>query len=633
MSPFDTDRPAPMPEADFDFQGQDAAGWRISDAYLSEGLSEIYHCRLTLTSRVTPDRPAAMLGQPCVFVVHREGFERRICGIVQTVEDLGGDGVQYHLRLTVVPALWQLSQRSNYRVFQNVDAIEVVRQVLKDADLYQGEGARREQLVAGAYATREYCVQYGETDLDFVMRLLAEEGVAFYFTHEGDTETLVLVDGGNTNAWRELPTIDGAQVVRMGHGPTAAVETISQFHPYHEMRPTHVVLRDYNFTVPRATQDMTRSHPRGTGPRTLYEYPGHYTLGDYDAGGTRTYRRHDGARRAQVRHEAIAAGETVFYGLSNVTGLQPGMTFTLAGHENAALDTRYLVVSVEHHAHAPDATVGGSCGAGDRYANNFTAIPQALPYRPPHRRRPRALGPQTATVMARPGSNDEICVDPHGRILVQFHWDRPELRSAQQKAMQSSCWVRVAQAWAGAQYGVMFIPRVGMEVVVSFIDGDPDRPLVTGCVYNGEHMPPHALPDAATQSVIKTSSSPGGQGYNELTFDDTAGRERIFMRAQHDHEVLVRHDQRESIGRDQSVHVSRDRTLTVDHNEVVVVKGDQRVAVHHHAFVQANDSLTLKVGNSKIELFPDRIVLSSPTIEVRGSKNVDIQGGVVDINK
>jgi type VI secretion system secreted protein VgrG len=624
---------SPLPEADFAYSGHGAEGFRVTDVYVNEALSEVYQCRVSLAAAMTPAQPQAMLGQPCAIEITRNGEHgRRVCGIVQSVEDVGSDGVAYHLRLTIVPALWTLSQRSNYRVFQDVTALEVVRLVLKDAGLYQGEGARREDVTAGAYAQREYCSQFGETDLEFVVRLLAEEGLCFYFLHAGEAETLVIADGATPAVWNELPTMDGLSVAVAGTNMALApVETIYQFQAVHELKPSGVTQRDYNFTAPRATPDVTRTHPRGATPRVLYEYPGHWTLGDYDPG-THAYRKHDGTRRTQVRSEALTMNALALHGLSNVTTLAPGMIFNIQGHDRADHDGSYLVIAVEHHAHAPDGGIGGHGAAGDRYSNNFTAVPVAVPFRPAYVARPRAPGPQTARVMPRPGTTEEISVDVHGRVLVQFHWDRPEQRAPTQKPKQSSCWIRVAQAWAGSRFGALFIPRVDMEVVVTYVDGDPDRPLITGCVYNADHMPPNTLPDDPTKSTIRTHSTPGGNGYNELTFKDAAGHEKIFMRAQHDHEVIVRNDESVAVGRDQSVHVNHDRTVTVERNEVVIVKNDQNTAIHHHGIIQANDSFTIQVGNSKIEVFPDRIVLTSPTIQVHGSTKVEIIGGLVDIN-
>jgi hypothetical protein len=264
--------------------------------------------------------------------------------------------------------------------------------------------------------------------------------------------------------------------------------------------------------------------------------------------------------------------------------------------------------------------------------------------------KPNVGGPQTATVMAEHGQNDEICVDRHGRILVRFHWERPELRTATQTSKNSSCWVRVAHSWAGAAWGSIFIPRVGMEVVVVFIEGDPDRPLVVGCVYNGENHTPYLLPDEKTKSTIKTSSTPGGDGFNELRFEDLKNEEQIYMHAQKDMDVMVRHDSTFTVGNDRThtiqghehLTVRKDRVTSITRNDSLDIEGNRTVGVHGGVglsvgvdavySLKADAKIVLTCGESVIEMLPDRITVGSTTVNVVGTRVVNINGTLVKIN-
>ena len=547
----------PAPEAAFGFSSSALAGAEVHvvEARFHEALGDLYEAVVELC---TPDAAVdfeALLGARCAIDIARGPRTRRLCGVARRVERLDTWGSFRRARAVLVPAMWALTRRVDSRIYQNLDAIEVVKAVLSDAGLdAPTQETRRE------YPKREYCVQYRETDFAFIARLLEEEGVVLYFRHDGEAETAVLAD---SPSYALCPTLDRRAVpFAPPQSEKAPVEVVSRLDLARELRSTGFTGRDYDFTRPLATLDMTRAHPRGDqGERARYEYPARFTPGPYDEG-SHTYGAHDGGRRVEVRQGEEQAAERVAEGVGNVTGFMPGRVFQLVGHEHADLDQRYLLTHVTHHLRAPEellteADPSRRAEGVDRYRNEFRCVPASVAYVPPRRTpRPMVLAAQTAVVTG--DGEEEIHVDAHGRIKVQFHWDRKGQHDG-----HSSCWVRVQQNWAGAGWGFMFIPRVGMEVVVTFLEGDPDRPLVTGCVYNGVNHPPYELPEKRTVSTIKSVSSPGGHGFNELRFEDQTGAEEIFLHAQRDLNEIVNHD----------------HTLTVWNDQHIVIKGHQYVTV------------------------------------------------------
>ncbi len=620
-----------------------------------EALSELYECAVIVAAPLSLS-PEGLVTQPASLDLTREGLTRHVKGVVRRVEDIGTAGRYRFVRVFVVPSLWLLSQRMDSRIFQEKKTVEIVQQVLRDAGIYQGAQL---SIDGGLYspAPREYCVQHHETDLAFVRRLLEDEGVPFYFRHDGDGgETLVLCD--DAHAYRPVPTVDGGPVQVMDEAMgTASSETLHWFDLRREAQTTKVTLRDYDFTRPRAKQDMTAT--QGEGVRAVYEYPARSTITNYSEGG-HVYTTHNTARLAKVRLEEQLTREWSGRGEGNVTGVMPGVTVQVSGHAHADFDRRYLVTAAEHVGHAWSATaedvslgpkvmqmlqmlnaelVDVSSGADrvpERYRNralfNRTeGTASSVPFRPARvTPRPVVEGPQTARVVGPAG--EEIHTDFYGRIKVQFHWDR-----VGQEDDRSSCWIRVAQNWAGAGWGFVFVPRIGMEVLVTFLEGDPDRPLVTGCVYNGENHPPYELPREKTKSTIKTSSSPTSGGYNELRFEDLRGQEQVYLQAERNHDVLVKRDQSITVGNDRTktvtgnefVSVRKNRTstvtqndkLTVTQNHEIEVQGDTgfTIDVDHTYRLEAADRIILKCGESTLVMTPQGVWINGPVVKLNCS--------------
>ncbi len=558
---------AALPEASMRFESAGASDgdWQVRAFTAVEGLSTVYECVVDLAHESLTANPDALLGAPAVLRVSRDALTRRFAGLVRRVEHRGTSATHRLAKVYVVPALWALSQRSDTRIFQDKTAVEVVEAVLREAGLYAG---RLDVQVHRALAAREYCVQHRETDLDFVTRLLAEEGVAFHFRHDDDGETLVLSDGAH--AWRALPTMDGGAVPVAGaETATLHVEAVRHLAWERSLRPSAVTVRDFDFTRPDLR--IERSAPRRRDPaRPLYEPGPEVTLGGYQ---TPAYADDDAHDQATLRLEAARCDGAVGAGQGAVTGMIPGALFQLSVAGSHVPEQRYVITRVEHEGVAPEEILQGTHEdrpSVDRYKNRFWCAPAEVPWRPARSvPRPVIAGIQTAIVVGPPG--EEIYTDEHGRIRVQFHWDRLGARDA-----HSTCWLRVVQGpWSGGGWGFQFIPRVGMEVAVTFLDGDPDRPVVTGALYNGLSRPPYALPAERTRSGIRTSSTPGGGGSNELRFEDLAGSEEVYLHAQREHTVEVGRDESVTVQRDQRVSVLRDQVTRVQGAREVVVEGAQ----------------------------------------------------------
>ena len=597
-----------------------------------EELSRLFSFELYLAASSATLDLASPVGRAGVLTIDSSGGERSVHGMVRCFEqqESGRDHTVY--RAVLVPRAWRLLQRQDCRIFQGKTVQQIVTTVLKPARVavdFRLKGASKPQ-------KREYCVQYRESDWAFVSRLLAEEGLYYFFEHAATNHTLVV---GNDS--QVYSTLSGATSVPF-HKPDAMVpgeEQVSGFQLGEELRPGKVTLDDYNFETP--STNIAAAHDAGADSELeLYDYPGMY---EATAAGRQLARR---------RLEEARAGQRRGRGQSNCPRLTAGHVFTLSGHDRKDFNGhKYVLTRVEHRVEKSGQDLeGGALDARCSYDNSFDCTPAKAPFRPPRLPRPLVRGPQTAVVVG--PSSEEIYTDKHGRVKVQFHWDRQG-----KKDDLSSCWVRVAQAWAGQGFGAMFLPRVGMEVVVDFLEGDPDRPLVTGCVYHAQNVPPLVLPGDKTKSVLRTSSSPGGKGFNEICLEDRAGAEEIFVHAQHDLREKVRHDMATTVDRCQSISVGSNRRRTVGNDELVKVSGDleeevkkgKKVTVGknleveikgaqsdkvHDKYeqqaksvkVEAADSIELKCGGTSIKLS------KSGNIEIKGSAFVTIQGRFIKLN-
>lgn len=608
------------------FPGEDLP---VDHVWMVEALNEPYHLRVDVAHRGEDADLRAHLGQSCTLQIARDdGPSRQVHGIVRRITE--GDLADGHpiAQLEVVPALFYLSLRRNSRIFQNESVPRILETVL-------GEGLRvygREVSLQleGRYPTREYCVQYQETDLDFVHRLMEEEGISYAFDHAADVEVMVLRD--RNGAFSELPS--GSLVEYHPHNlEVRGAEPIVSFIRAHRARTTSVVVRDWDWT--RGRDMVLEAESRGRGPderdRESYEHGRgrSLTISSYDQG-VRRYQAEDGTAQSATRREQHGWDAVVATAVSRVVSAAPGLTFELGGHPTVGLDGSYLITRVEHGSRGRSDLIETG-GSGDPYCNRFECIPVATPYRPIRRTpKPSIASIQTAVVTGPPG--EEIHVDEHGRIRIQFHWDRDGKNDD-----HSSCWVRVQQPWAGPGWGFWWVPRIGMEVVVHFVDGDPDRPLVTASVYNGANPTPYTLPDDKTKSTIKSETSLGGGGFNELRFEDKAGQEEIFTHAQmdyneviqNDHTTLVHHDQRNTVDNDQTQTIGANQTEVVHHDQRMTIDANRTVTVHGNFDETVDGTETRKTTGNVTETFDateTRDIGLNITEDIGGNETRDVTG-------
>jgi type VI secretion system secreted protein VgrG len=576
----------------------------------SEGVFDLAAVRLDLVAAATvPVDLHALIDTPATLTVHhRYAGIRHFSGVVAEVErgDAGPHRAAY--TMTLLPALHRLRFGSDCRIFQEMSVPDIVSQLLGEYGVTDVRWDTQQD-----HAPREYCVQYRETHLDFINRLLAEEGIWYHTVHGPEGQhTLRLSDVPDV-----CPPCPQQAMLEYNATSGGAVRGVycSRFSVRERVRSTAFTQRDYTFKNPPHTLEQVHAASDGNGSETyhLYDYPGRYKVDGVGRPFTRT------------RMEAHRVDASTVDGEANTPHLTAGHTVTLTDHPRADNNIKYRLLGVHHGGRQPQA-LGAEAGDGaTTYGCSFVGMPARLPYRPPDSVKPLVDGPQIATVVGPKG--EEIYTDEHGRVKVRFPWDRYAKGDE-----HSSCWIRVAQLWAGTRFGAMFLPRIGHEVVVEFLDGDPDQPLITGRVYNAANRTPYPLPAKKTVSTIKSRSHKSA-GANELRFDDATGDEEIFLHAQKDLETRVLNDAREVIGRDRHKMVERDayENITGDSHRLVEgdshgqVKGDRHETTDGATLEEVGSSASLKAGTT--------IVLeagSQITLKVGGSF-ISIHGGGVDI--
>lgn len=584
---------------------------------LREAISTLYHCRLELISSELAVDFKAILGKPVLLTIAPAGGSKRyLHGIITRFAQRPPEGGYARYEADLRPSLWVLGQRRNSRIFQE-QAVPAIAETL----IGEGQIKALENKVQGKHPVRGYCVQYGESDLDFVSRLLEEEGIRYYFRHTPeDGHVLVLADGSEHPP---CPGVDGAEY-NPSQKQAAGKEALHGFQREQHLLTARYVVGDFNFVDPKTdlTAESTATLPQTLPPGTFehFEYP----AGQVKQGAETEGKMAFGEELAALRADAARAAAFAFSGESDIAGLVAGHKLKISGSPRPDFDGEVLLTAVETVGDQSEnlGESGGRGGGAAHLSNRFICLPlKEVPlYRPPQRTpRPRMSGPQTALVVG-PGG-EEIHTDEYGRVKVQFHWDRYGKGDD-----KSSCWLRVAQSWAGNLWGAFVLPRIGMEVVVDFLDGDPDRPLVTGAVYNALTMPPYALPDKATQSVFKSQSSKGGGGTNEIRLDDKKDAEQIFVNAQMDFDFQVGKDSRSQVGNDQHHTVKNDRFTQVDNNDHETIGADlrQQVGKDLHLKVTGKQAVAIGEGGS--------LELGSDLNEKIGGDNSRVVGGNILID-
>lgn len=556
-----------------------------------ETLSSLFEYRLDLLSEDAAIAFNAMVGKTATIHLETEDGPRHIHGCVSQFSQSGmykGDMQSrlYCYQAVLVPWLWNLTRTTDSRIFQHKTVPDIMIQIFRDL----GYSDYQLQLT-GSYEPRPYCVQYRETDMRFVSRLMEEEGIFYFFEHTADTHMLVLCDTNST--LQPCPGRRRVPYEPLG-GPQGG-DAVTHWQQAQEVRSAQHTLADYNFETPSNRLQSTVATTVTVGKNSklaAYDHPGHFLT------------RPAGERYAKLRMEEEESQHTLIHGASNCRAFLPGYTLQLTDHYRPDYNSTYLLTAVTHHA-----TSNLLQDEAPFYTNTFTCIPQTTPFRPPRvTPKPVVQGPQTAVVVG--PSGEEIHTDHYGRVRVQFHWDREGQRNE-----QSSCWIRVAQSWAGKQWGTFFLPRIGHEVIVNFLEGDPDQPMITGAVYNAANMPPYDLPAHQTQSGIKTTSTADGGPplCNELRFEDKKGAEAIYIHAQKDYTRVVEHDD--------SLQVQHDQTIEITHNRTATVRGKSTT--------EAMQSIELKVGANGIVIDQSGITLKGLKIKLEGTIMTHIQAPMV----
>ena len=557
-----------------------------------EGVSRLFSFDLKLLSENRSVKLEDIVGKKATIrIVLPDGSERFINGYISSFSQGGSTMMQggttpkifAQYAATLVPWFWLLTRTSDCRIFQEMSVPDILEKIFKD----NGFTDYKIRL-QGSFQPREYCVQYRETAFNFVARLMEEEGIFYFFEHEEEKHTLILAN--SPNEFKPCPLHKTVSYKTIS-GQERDEDVITDFVLSQEVRPGKYTIRDFNFEKP--TLDLT-ANVSGKGEKKfeIYDYPGEYKTKD------------EGEHLVGIRVQEEDTPYIVINGSGTCRGLVAGFRFELQDHYRRDFNKSYVLTAVYHSADQSESyrSADGSAPTLEYY-NSFQCVVHPAPFRPPRLTPvPVVQGTQTAIVVGPAG--EEIFSDKYGRVKVQFHWDRDGKYDD-----KSSCWIRVSSTWAGKGWGQISIPRIGQEVIVDFLEGDPDRPIIVGRVYNAESMPPYALPGEQTKSTIKTYSSKGGGGFNELRFEDKKGDEQIFIHAEKDTDFRVKNDQREWIGRDTHLIVKRDQKELIERDEQVVIKRDQVVELgrDHHLKIKGKEALdiaqtqSIKVGGNKAE--------------------------------
>ena len=539
-----------------------------------ESISRLFRVSAELISENASIDFSKIIGkQVCISLTLTDGSKRYFNGHVSRFAQTGMDERFTHYHCEIVPWLWFLTRRADCRIFQNMTIPDIVAKVFKD----RGFGDFRNSL-QGDFEQREYCVQYRETDFNFVSRLMEQYGICYFFEHEQNKHTLVM--GNKPSVHKPCPVQSKARVDFTGGVYLKDEDLVASWNLEQELRPGKYALTDYNFETPSTSllaNEDTIFKVGGNESYEVFDYPGEYT------------KKAEGESRTQIRMQEEETIHLVGVGAGNCRSFASGYRFDLAGHARADQNTTYLLTEVQHSATVGSSYMGSGQESGEHYSNHFKCIPYSVPYRPQRNTpRPFVQGPQTAVVTGKSG--EEIWTDKYGRVKVHFFWDREG-----KKDDTSSCWIRSSQPWAGKNWGAINIPRIGQEVIVEFLEGDPDRPLITGRVYNDEQMPPYKLADNQTRTTFMSRSTKGGgsSNYNELRFEDKKGDEQIFMNAEKDMDLRVEKESREYIG--------ANRHMIVESSQFESVKGDKQSQVAGKFIEKISGDTSIQIGAKRME--------------------------------
>jgi type VI secretion system secreted protein VgrG len=560
----------------------------------TEQLSRPFEFQLELASEDYQIKSSDIIGQNVTIRLNlSKGKVRFFNGYISHFTQILGSLELARYRATVVPWIWFLTRTADCRIFQKKKVTDIIEKVFNDHGFKSIENT-----LTGSYREWEYCVQYRETDFNFVSRLMEQEGIYYFFKHENGKHKLVLADSAGKH--ESYPDHDQ---IKFRPADLRAIdeECISDWIVQTCIQPGSYDLSDFDFKNSRkdlqARAIVTREH--AAAGFSIYDYPGEYI------------ETKDGEDYAKKRIDELQAQYEVVTASSDVRGICTGCTFNLTDHPREDRNKKYLITYANY-------TINSDLIQANKetaYSCNFKAIDATQQFRSPRiTPKPSIPGPQTAIVVG--PSGEEIYTDEFGRIKVQFHWDRYSKADE-----NSSCWIRVSQAWAGNKWGAMYIPRIGQEVIVEFLEGDPDRPIITGRVYNGQAMPPYEPKTYSTMSTLKSNSSKGGGGFNEIRFEDKKGKEQIFIHGQKDEDVRILNDSKEWIGNDRHLIVKKDQFEKVMGDKHLTVKGNQNEKIDGTVSVDAGMDYQHKVGMK-------HALDAGMEIHLKAGMNVILEAGV-----
>lgn len=581
-----------------------------------EGLGEMFEYRIEALSEKDDLDFDKALGKKCQ-VTHNSFDKKRVFnGYLVEAEWLGQKGHLFSYRLILRPWLWLLSRKADCRIFENQTALEIIE------DVFNEHGYEFRKSTNESYPKLEYCVQYRETDLAFVLRLMELHGIYYFFEHEDGKHTLVLADGKSSH--KDIPDCKTLPFHEHGAALEEAKQHVVYWSKRRRLRSGKIEFKDYDFEKPTKKMEAKAEGPGSysKSDMQIYDYPGKYK----EPG------QPEGEKYAKVWLESEQAVDLRRHASGDAANLFPGGLTTLSKHPTGGENDKYLVVRANHNITVQSYRSRSDADDELTYDGSYEFQPTSRAYRMPYSTpEPRIYGIQTAKVVADDDhQGEEIAVDKHGRIRVEFHW----VRAGKDGKKKPSCWIRCAQVWSGKGWGGQFIPRVGMEVVVEFLEGDPDRPLVLGTVYNGDNKHPYD-PDEddqnKTQSGFKSNTTKGGGGYNEFRFEDQEGKEEIFMRAEKFHKKVVRMKETTEIGEEMREQVTRDVKLISGDDHLDVEKGGRKVTTMMEHKTISNMQIAEEVIASRAVLTPASIDFNTTSMtETAAVKTLNI--GMVTLN-
>ncbi len=597
--------------------GDDALLFHTMEGH--EELGRLFEYHLALFSRDHNIRLEDVLGKSLTVRLETSEGDRFYNGLVSQFSYEGVQDDRAFYRATLRPWFWFLTRTRDCRIFQEKTVPDIIKEIFDEHGFSDYEEA-----LSGSYRTWEYCVQYRESAFDFVSRLMEQEGIYYYFKHEDGRHVLVISDSYSSHdtlvGHAEVPYYPP---VASGEARRREQEHVFEWRVAHQAKSGVFALRDYNFETPSASLESVLSRPadHAIAEKEYFDYPGEYIDGGEGETSVRLIQEQHHGQYERVQ------------GQCDVRTFSVGGLFALTGFPRQDQNREYLIVGA-HYSLRSAKSYGSSsaAGSGPVFDCRFEAIESSVQYRSA-RTTPKSTvsGPQTAVVVGKAG--EEIWTDKYGRIKVQFHWDRYG-----QKDENSSCWIRVAQVWAGKNWGAMHIPRIGQEVIVDFLEGDPDQPIVTGRVYNAEQMPPYELPSNQTQSGIKSRSSKGGgtSDFNEFRFEDKKGEEEVYLHAQKDFNIIVENDETREVQHDRSATITNndtldvgvDRTVTIGNNETVQVGVDRTTTIgsNNTSTVGMNRSSTIG-SNDTLTVAQNRTVTAGSSISETAAMSISLTAG------